>query len=269
VGRLAVVVGVSLGTLMLVRALYVAYVLLDLRHDLVEMRKAIPRFVKFTERLESEEMHRLSERRRERITAAVDRRWQDMRFYRDQQLGKKDGLVLVWAGMRGAVTVAAAQTLPADTDQRTLLVLAAFTVAMISLIGQGGTLAWIVRRLGVEADRDAAIREQMLAIDQTLTDVAAARCDEATESGLDGHEIDGRAIDVVRERSRLDRGMQWAAGPDRVELIEAFKHLRRAVISDQRDALIEMRSRHSYDSEALTEMLQRLDAAELGLDALE
>ena len=269
VRRLALVVAVCLVTLMVVRTLYVVYVLFDLRHDLHEMRKAIPRFKRFQEMLEGGEMQRLSERRRARVTAAVDRRWSDMRFYRDQSLTRKDGYVLVWAGMRGAVTVAAAQTLPADFEQRTLVILAAFTVATISLLVQGGTLGWVVGRLGVEADRDDVVREQMIAIDETLTDVAASRLDEVVEEGLDGRVIDTRTVDQVRDRSRLDRGMSWAVGDDRVELIEQYKHLRRAVISDQRDALVEMRSRHAYDSEALEEMLDRLDAAELGIDALD
>ena len=56
-------------------------------------------------------------------------------------LGWREGGVLVWAGMRGAVTVAAAQTLPAETPDRAFLVLVAFVVAAMSLLIQGGTLS--------------------------------------------------------------------------------------------------------------------------------
>ena len=40
-------------------------------------------------------------------------------------MGWREGVVFVWAGMRGAVTLAAAQTLPLDTPNRSLLVLIA------------------------------------------------------------------------------------------------------------------------------------------------
>jgi len=59
------------------------------------------------------------------------------------------GFMLVWAGMRGAVTVAAAQTLPEDTPQRSLLVLVATFVAVGTLLVQGSALSWLAGRLGL------------------------------------------------------------------------------------------------------------------------
>ena len=53
----------------------------------------------------------------------------DIDYLAAQAFGWREGVVLVWAGMRGAVTLAAAQSLPADTPQRSLLVLIAFVVA--------------------------------------------------------------------------------------------------------------------------------------------
>ncbi|MFV0287278.1 MAG: cation:proton antiporter [Demequina sp.] len=74
-------------------------------------------------------------------------------------LGPREGAVMVWAGMRGVVTVAAAQTLPTDTPDRALLVLIAYIVAVGSLVIQGGTVRWVVQWLkpsrGVSA-QDAA-----------------------------------------------------------------------------------------------------------------
>ena len=45
---------------------------------------------------------------------------------RHRRSGWKHGTVIVWAGMRGVVTLAAAQTLPAETPERALLVFVAF-----------------------------------------------------------------------------------------------------------------------------------------------
>ena len=47
---------------------------------------------------------------------------------------RRHGVVVVWAGMRGVVTLAAAQTLPSATADRPLLIWVAFLVALSSLL---------------------------------------------------------------------------------------------------------------------------------------
>ena len=63
----------------------------------------------------------------------------------EQPLGWRDGTILVWAGMRGVVTIAAVQTLPTSAPSRALQVLIAFVVAIASLLLQGGTMARVMR----------------------------------------------------------------------------------------------------------------------------
>ena len=89
-----------------------------------------------------------SERTQRRASAAVNRirrRGADMEYYRDEPLGLREGAVIVWAGMRGAVTLAAAQTLPASAPNRSFLLLVAILVAAGSLVIQGLTLPWMVK----------------------------------------------------------------------------------------------------------------------------
>lgn len=87
---------------------------------------------------------------------AVESRWRqlerrtrrvinDVDYYTKQPLTGRDGAVMVAAGMRGAVTLAAAQTLPLDAPGRASLVLIAFAVAVFSLLVQGGLLAPFVK----------------------------------------------------------------------------------------------------------------------------
>ena len=47
---------------------------------------------------------------RSRVTRALG----DLDYYQASPLGWKHGTVIVWAGMRGVVTLAAAQTLPSE-----------------------------------------------------------------------------------------------------------------------------------------------------------
>ncbi len=46
------------------------------------------------------------------MRARISRTMADLDYYRDTPLGARHGSVIVWAGMRGVVTLAAAQTLP-------------------------------------------------------------------------------------------------------------------------------------------------------------
>lgn len=54
--------------------------------------------------------------------------------------------VMFWSGLRGAVAVALALSLPADFPERTLLQSITFGIVLFTLIAQGGTIEWVVRR---------------------------------------------------------------------------------------------------------------------------
>src|SRR6185369_11649467 len=79
----------------------------------------------------------------------VSRRLADIDYLAAEQFGWREGVILVAAGMRGAVTIAAAQSLPEDTQSRSLLILAATLVAVGTLVVQGGTLGWLAGKLGL------------------------------------------------------------------------------------------------------------------------
>ena len=64
--------------------------------------------------------------------------------------------VLFWAGLRGAVAVAMALSLPADIPQRALLQEITFGVILFTLLIQGTTIGWVVDHT---VRRDAALGE--------------------------------------------------------------------------------------------------------------
>ena len=84
-------------------------------------------------------------------------------------------LVVGWAGMRGVIALAAAIALPqtlADGSpfpQRNLIIFLAFSVILVTLVGQGLTLPWLVRILrvfdppGPNLEEEAARREVLQA----------------------------------------------------------------------------------------------------------
>jgi NhaP-type Na+/H+ or K+/H+ antiporter len=65
---------------------------------------------------------------------------------------------MFWAGLRGAVAVAMALSLPADFPQRTLLQEITFGVVLFTLLVQGTTTDFVMRRTGTGAPEAASSR---------------------------------------------------------------------------------------------------------------
>lgn len=271
-GRLVVLSAICLGILLAVRAVYVVGLLWSLLKDRQGVsRTAEPRINRIRDYLASDESNGLPEHRLRRIHLMVARREADVRFYEEERLDRRAGMVLVWAGMRGSVTLAAAQTLPKDFEQRELLILVAFTVALVSLLVQGGTLAWVVRRLGVETDRQDIEWQQSTALSEMLADVAASRCAEAVADGVEGRPLEALVVERVRDDSHINRTTRWAGDDDEIsrQRLRDYVDLRRMVLADQREALIDARSSGRFDSETLQRMLRRVDAGDMALDRME
>ena len=72
-------------------------------------------------------------------------------------------LIVGWAGMRGAVSLAAALALPADFPQRDLIVFLTFAVIFVTLVLQGLTLPPLIRALGVIDDGSDEEHEELKA----------------------------------------------------------------------------------------------------------
>ena len=201
-----------------------------------------------------------------RISTSLTRRLADIDYLAAQAFGWREGAVLVWAGMRGAVTLAAAQSLPADTPQRSLLVLIAFVVAAGTLMVQGSTLGGLVRLLGltgrdVEADQ-ASARELRFALLTQVNDRLAR--DELTK--VDGSAFDPETLDWARRflsTITVDPKERASEGED---LRTARGELRLAVIEQQRTELLRLRDLGTFPSAVLEETLSQLDADQLSLE---
>ncbi|WP_310795933.1 cation:proton antiporter [Herbiconiux daphne] len=141
--------------------------------------------------------------------------------------------------MRGAVTVAAAQSLPEDTPQRSVLVLIAFAVAALSLLVQGGTIGPLLRLITPKVP---------------ATDVAAQN--EAERDQI--YELLRTSAEAVPEPPR-------SAEPT-PELFEAAKRWRLDVIAAQRSALLDARDNGTFDADVLAHELANLDATEIAID---
>lgn len=208
------------------------------------------------------------ETRIRQIRTRITRRIADIDYLTAEPLGPREGAVLVWAGMRGVVTLAAAQSLPADTPHRALLVLIAFAVAAGTLLVQGGTLGWLVRRLGLSrgADDERAELDRLIG---EMTSAAAALLQRPDLCRADGSPYDEAVLDRARRVAvhRRDEVEQDAdAEADGASPAAQYRELRLAVLQAEREALLRLRDLGTASSGALTEALRVLDADQISVE---
>ncbi|WP_402469771.1 cation:proton antiporter [Isoptericola aurantiacus] len=214
-----------------------------------------------------------TERGRESIAARfaafqrrITRRVADIDYLAAAPLGPREGVVLVWAGMRGVVTLAAAQTLPADFPQRSLLVLVAFGVAAGTLLVQGGTLPWVVRRLGLAGATSSRAVEGAQGLREIVEDTARGMLDSPDLQRPDGTAYATSVVAKVRDVVVREQHDQAEEETTPGELSAQFFELRLATIDAQRQALLEARAVGAYDSDQLSRALDLLDADQIAIE---
>ena len=256
----------ALAIVLVVRTGYVALlVLLQGRRARGKQRERLDQFGARLDAFEQQDdplpAHRRGPHRERRIASLRERLTRslaDLDYYQASPLGWKHGGIIVWAGMRGVVTLAAAQTLPRETPSRELLILTAFLVAVISLLVQGFTLPAFARLLRLPPESDDLTREEQDRIDDELR---AAATDALRRPDL--HRRDGTPFPaelIQRVGSRLTEP------PDDDESLAHRDglELRLALIQAMRVRLVSL-GRSGIGSSALRHALAELDADELSL----
>jgi Na+/H+ antiporter len=165
--------------------------------------------------------------------------------------------VISWAGMRGVVSLAAAFALPPTFPSRDLILFLTFCVIAATLVGQGLTLPWLIRHLGVLApggQDSEAVHARIAAVEAALERLEELKHDFPTHLPL---------IDQLREGYEHEAGHvvpQPGAEPDEVEQ-ELIDHraIRNAVLGAQREAVIGLRDAGVINDETLRSIERDLD----------
>ncbi|MCD2185903.1 Na+/H+ antiporter [Actinomycetospora soli] len=199
-------------------------------------------------------------------------------------------VVLTWAGMRGLATLALALAIPLALDDgsafpdRAELVIIACGVLVVTLVGPGLTLPWLVRRLGlreddgvaVEAERRLADRARRAALDElSAVDRAALGIDdEQGEQVLDAlrgrFARIGRTLagdDVPRPGGEVDDvDRDYAERLARIQRRrEQWQRLQAVALAAARREVVAARAEPGVDPEVADRVLRRLDVRSLAM----
>lgn len=170
--------------------------------------------------------------------------------------------VVSWAGMRGVVSLAAALALPSNFPARDVIVFLAFCSIFATLIVQGTTLGWLVRKLEVvEPEQVAAEPSEALA----RAEIADAAL-EAVKERLEPHaspEHSAAASALVDEyevraaRAAEEKEME---SPENAEQFNAQRRLRLVAIEAAREKLLEHTDQ--VDADTHRSLAEELDLEE-------
>ncbi|SDF66720.1 sodium/proton antiporter, CPA1 family [Blastococcus fimeti] len=173
-----------------------------------------------------------------------------------------------WAGMRGVVTLAAAQLLPEDLPDREVLLLAAFTVVVGSLLIQGSTLPWLVRKVGLPPPDPAADALRAAELGDAASAAGLRRLEELT-TGREPADVVERLRDRSEARShaaweRLGRPLADQETPS-----NTYARLRLEMLAAEREVVVRARDEGSAPGEVLSAALAAIDVEESLLDRQE
>lgn len=174
----------------------------------------------------------------------------------------REQLVLGFSGMRGALSVAAALSLPAtiaDSSGRSLVIFLAFAATLITLVVPGLTLAPLIRRLGL-GQTETQMRQGLRARQQ-IARAALEHLDWMAEH----EEMSEQILSNAREQYeiRLEGlahrlGEDDGAGDSAQRAVEQ-RALRDRLISVQRRALRDLALERAAPTQVLREIERELD----------
>jgi monovalent cation/hydrogen antiporter len=171
---------------------------------------------------------------------------------------KRAVFIVSWAGMRGVVSLAAALALAPAFPQRELILYLTFCVILATLVGQGLTLPWLIRKLGVTSAGDGLEAEEMHAR-LVAADAALRRLEELRGEYPDHLPlIDQIKESLEHEVTHVNPGEDVAVDEAEQEQLD-HRAIRTAVLIAQREAVIQLRDDRVINDETLRRIELELD----------
>jgi Na+/H+ antiporter len=192
--------------------------------------------------------------------------------HRAPPLTGREVIALSWAGTRGVITLAAVFSIPltvstgAPFPDRDLLLLCAYIVVLVTLVGQGLTFGPLLRRLGLKADEaeDAQVRHgaRLAAIGAALRTVDDMQASHEIPASI----ADGIRASLRRRTERAERVFEMLSDADGeigwTPELEAAIRAQHAVIDAQREELVRWRDGGRLSDDSLRTLQHELDHEE-------
>jgi Na+/H+ antiporter len=181
----------------------------------------------------------------------------------------QERLVMVWSGMRGAVSLAAALAIPLVTDTgeafpgRDLILFLTFSAILATLVLQGLTLGPLIAWLRLEGDDEA---DTLVELKARLEGAHAAlkRLEQLRKDELVSPSAEERMREYLEERiQRYESGLQ-EGGPTQEysESSSSWRNWRRELLAAEREAVVSLRDGGEISPEVMRRIQRDLDLEE-------
>jgi monovalent cation/hydrogen antiporter len=184
-------------------------------------------------------------------------------------MGRAVPLIVSWAGMRGALSLAAALALPIDFPDRNLIVLLTFAVIAATLLGQGLTLPLLLRSVDLPTG-SVDLEEEALARARA-TDAALAKLERLRDHWPDHlpliENLEDRYRHQLEHFPSQDGDGRVSVDPEREQERDEHHAIANAVIAAQRETLIGLRDVGEIRDTVLRRIERELDLEEARVEA--
>lgn len=176
-----------------------------------------------------------------------------------------------WAGMRGVVSLASASAVPLllpggqAFPHRDLILFITFVVILVTLVGQGLSLPWMIRRLDPQPLEDLkSDHQQLLEIELDLYQVAAKELNSNYSADMDDNvllryrgEYLKHKLQLLKEANSDDGTREHAR-----KRLDHFRQVMTRVTNRERHQLHSFRKMSEYDDDVIAFVEHRLDLEE-------
>ena len=190
----------------------------------------------------------------------------------DPNPGWKLPMITGWAGMRGVVSLAAALSIPLLISEgqafpyRNLILFITFVVILVTLVLQGLTLPWVIRKVNLGNKYNTiSEREQELIIQKKLAYSSLQLLEEKYSSEI----VQNKQLNNLSDRLKIDLEFlqQYMSGHvnSNNNALTNYYDIYLEVLDGQRKMLTNMNRNSEFDEELIRKYLTLIDMEELKL----
>jgi monovalent cation/hydrogen antiporter len=188
----------------------------------------------------------------------------------DVKPGWRMPFVFGWAGMRGVVSLAAALSIPVALSAgqpfpyRNLILVITFIVILVTLVFQGLTLPWVMRKLKINEEFDAGLQGQELAIRKAMTQASMRVLEKADPDASKNDHVQIYSEKLKHELKVFGNDLEEFNSTGKKDLMEYYD-VYLGVLNEQRKVLNQLIREDGYDEEIIRKYLTLVDLEEMKL----
>jgi CPA1 family monovalent cation:H+ antiporter len=189
--------------------------------------------------------------------------------------GWRNPTIIGWTGMRGVVSLASALAIPLllPTGQhfpyRNLILFITFIVIIVTLVGQGLALPWIIRKVKPEFfPGEKPDDQQLLQIEIHILAAALTELQDKYKDDIEHNKLIRNKLDLLKCKTELYKGSDTdeLKRSDLNAMNDRFKKVMVRIAEHQRKALHQFRHQDHFDDDIIALIERRLDLEEERLE---